>query len=33
MADSLAEGIVIKIVTVDKDIGLNTKTHFYNFPL
>ena len=26
-ADSLTEGMVTKVVTADKDMGLNTKTH------
>jgi len=30
-ADSLIKGMVIKAVTVDKDVGLNTKTRPYNF--
>jgi hypothetical protein len=32
MADSLTEGIVIKAVTIDKNIGLDTETCLYNFP-
>jgi hypothetical protein len=31
MADSLIEGRVTKAVTVDEDIGLDTKTHPCNF--
>jgi hypothetical protein len=30
-ADSLIEGMVIKAITVDKDIGLNTEIYPYNF--
>jgi len=30
MADSLTKGMVIKVVTIDKDIGLDTETYPYN---
>jgi hypothetical protein len=30
MADSLTKGMVIKAVTADKDIDLDTETHPYN---
>ena len=30
MADSLIKGIVTKVITIDKDIGLDIKTHIYN---
>ena len=31
--DSLVEGIVIKAVTVDEDVGLDIETYLYNSPL
>ena len=30
-ADSLTEGMITKVVTIDKDIGLNIKTHTRDF--
>jgi len=30
VADSLAEGIVTKIITADRDMGLDIKTYPYN---